>query len=448
MSNARRTTPRVARTLQYTDGLQPLRTAAVTAGAATAEASTGQIAILSAAKMLARVHPALAICVPDVSLVSRCPLPGETLVDACETLARAANPDIMVTTCRSPPAGALSLGIGADSPAATIHAGAMRWTARTGAEPQQITPDASSLLGVAMSVSLACGAIFRIAIGLPTVVARSFSLWTLNSSNDATGPSRLDPLDVGSTWMIGAGAVGSALAWWLQYVGVIGSWTIIDADLVDETNLNRSLGYFASHAGLTGQPAAAKADATSALIASSTPAIGWWSDFIKDDPVAPDVVLPIANEHEVRPAIAAYGHPVVLHATTSPSWTAELHRHLISTDDCIACRLPETAPRFQCATGPTSDRRDGSPRNDAALPFLSAGAGLLLASGLAQLQEGNWGSHTANHWRCWFDDSARVLSRTAWRCQASCSTTPPASVRRAIHGHTRWRALDPTQQPA
>lgn len=443
------TAARVARTLQYTNGLQPRCGAAVTAGAKSAETRSGQIAILSATNMLARVHPALAICVPDVPLIVPAPFHGGNLPEACETLARAANPDIAAESCNTTPANMLSVGIGSDSPAATIYAGAKRWTALTGRKPQAITRDSSSLLGLAISVSLACSTIFRIAIHLPTKPTRAVSLWSLTTTADATGPSQLGPLDIGSTWMVGAGAVGSALAWWLQYIGVLGPWIIIDGDFVDETNLNRSLGYFASHAGLTGHEPVAKADVTASLIGGATPFVGWWNDFIGDDPAAPDVLLPIANEYEVRPAIAAYGHPAVLHASTSPSWTAELHRHLIPRDDCIACRLPESAPRFQCATASVVAHTGGhASSSDAALPFLSGAAGVLLAAALAQLQEGNWTSHTANQWRFWFDHSARAISSSRWRCQDTCTATPPPSVRRAIHGHTRWSALDEAQNPS
>jgi hypothetical protein len=447
MPETRGTAARSARTLQYTNGVQPRCGAAVTAGASTAESRSGQIAILSATNMLARVHPALAICVPDVPLIVPAPFRGVNLAEACETLARAANPDITAGSCNTTPANMLSVGIGPDSPAATIHAGAKRWTALTGREPQAITQDSSSLLGLAMSVSLACSTVFRIAIDLSTEPTRAVSLWSFTATADATGPSDLGPLDIGSTWMLGAGAVGSALAWWLRFIGVVGPWTIIDGDFVDETNLNRSLGYFASHAGLTGHKAAAKANVTASLIAGATPFVGWWNDFIENDPAAPDVLLPIANEYEVRPAIAAYGHPAVLHASTSPSWTSELHRHLVPTDDCIACRLPESAPRFQCATAPTEAHSDcNASSTDAALPFLSGAAGVLLTAALGQLQEGNWSSQTANHWRCWFDQSARPISSSRWRCRGTCTATPPESVRRAIHGHTRWATLDPDPQ--
>ena len=315
----------------------------------------------------------------------------------------------------------------------------------TGREPQPITADDSSLLGIGMSISLACGYVFRTAIGLPALQDRSASIWTLDVVDHQTGPGTCGPLDLGATWMIGAGAVGSALVWWLQYTGITGSWTIVDGDTVDETNLNRSLSYFAADAGLTGRPPTNKAIAAAALLPGATPFPGWWDAFADRNPTAPDVLIPVANDRGVRPAIAAYGHPAVLHATTSPNWSAELHRHLIDTDDCMACRLPEDAPRFPCATGTLGTSTDRESQNDAALPFLSGAAGLLLLGGLVQLQEGALPAHTANHWRWWFDDSAHGVSTTRWRCRASCAATPSSLVRRAVHGHTRWRHLDPSQ---
>lgn len=434
---------RTARTLQYTGGAQPRCGAAVVAGRGTAETRSGQIAIVSAANMLARVHPALTVCVPDVPLIVPAPYPGGSLAEACTTLARAANPEIAADESAAVSASLLSVGIGPDAPTATVYAGAKRWTALTGTGPQPLTHDSSSLLGLAMSVSLACSTIFRLAIDLTSAPTRALSLWSLRATSDATGPPNVGPLDIGSAWMIGAGAVGSGLAWWLRFLGVTGPWTIIDGDYVDETNLNRSLGYFAPHVGVTGHGSVAKATATASLISGAIPFVGWWSDFIESDPAPPDVLLPVANEYEIRPAVAAYGHPAVVHASTSPSWTAELHRHLIPTDDCVACRLPEAVPRFQCATAPAqrpSGGSDGS--DDAALPFLSGAAGVLLAAALFQLQEGNWSSHTANHWRCWFDEAVRPISSSRWQCRDTCSATPPPPVRSAIHGRTRWAALD------
>jgi hypothetical protein len=153
------------------------------------------------------------------------------------------------------------------------------------------------------------------------------------------------------------------------------------------------------------------------------------------------VILPLANDYGVRADIAAYSHPATLHATTSRNWGAELHRHLIGTDGCIACRFPEEAPVFECATG-TVQRTPKDPGRDAALPFLSAAAGLVLTAALIQLSEGSWLGHSRNGWRLWFDDSATPLSSSRWHCTNGCLALSTPAVRGIVHGVTRWFSHD------
>jgi hypothetical protein len=436
---------RTDRTLRYTGGLHPRTPASVNCGQSAAQSPVGQAVTLTAVNMLARVHPTVVMTIPDVPLIVPCRFPSSSLAEACAALARAANPTVRTTSHPNALGQGMSIGIGIDAPPSTIYVGAQRWTALTGLERQPLSEDPSSLLGAAMAVSIACGNVFRAAIGLPVCMARAASLWTMTTTDQPTGPAEFGAIDVGSTWLIGAGAVGAGIAWWLQYVGVTGQWTVIDGDHVDETNLNRSLAFFAGDAGLTGDPPATKVDVAAKLINGAAPIASWWDDFVSSDPAMPDVLLPVANERAIRPSIACLGHPAVLHATTSPNWTAELHRHLLDHDDCIACRLPETAPRFQCATAIPETPADSLTGEDAALPFLSATAGLLLLAGLKQLEEGHWDSHQRNHWRWWFDDAARPIASTRWACRSVCTATPPPTVRRIAHGQTRWRTLDPDQ---
>lgn len=417
--------------------------AGVNTGSDTAATRVGQIAVLSAVNMLARVHPVVVLNIPDVSLIVDSPVAGPTLIDACFQLASAANPDVKVELCSERCEVPLSIGIGADAPAASVYAGGSRFTARTSATPQVLDEEPSTLLGVAMAVALAAGYVFRTAIAMPTVLNRSFSLWTLQETAEASGPGACGPVDVGDVWMIGAGAVGSGLAWWLHQIGVVGAWSIIDGDIVEASNLNRSLGLFAFHAGMTGLPSVPKAQAAAALIPGALAFPQWWDDWATTDPPSPDVLLPLANERAVRPTIAAYSHPAVLHASTSPDWSAELHRHLLGRDDCIACRLPDAVkPVFACATG-TIDGLMRDTQRDAALPFLSGAAGLLVLAGLLQLQHGHWSSHERNHWRVWFDQAPRALSHSRHLCSPACAATATSALRTCLHGGTRWCHLDP-----
>lgn len=436
---------RHARTLEYTGDRQPTGAAGITCSEDTASSPTGQWAILSAANLLARVHPEVHLAVPDASLVVPGPFGGTTLIEACHALAAAARSEVVVEHHVVLPPGILSMGIGADPGDATVYAGGLRWTARTDVRPVLISGDPSSLLGASMAVTLAAGIMFRKDIGLEVGCVRSFSLWTLAKTEDPTGPSACGPLDVGSVWMVGAGAVGSSFGWWLRQVGVVGTWTVIDGDDVDPTNLDRSLGLFEYQAGLAGERPANKADAVAGLIDGAEAFSHWWDDWVDEDRCSPDVLIPVANDFEVRAKIAAYSHPLTIHATTSRGWTAELHRHSPDRDGCIACRLPEAAPRFACATASEGDlppdrgsADDGSAGSrDAALPFLSGAAGLLLLAGLLQLQHGQWDEHSRNHWRVFFDDTP-VLRSGRWACSHTCTASMPVDVRASVHGHTRW----------
>jgi hypothetical protein len=429
------------RTLIYTGGVVPTVPAGITAGVDTASSPVGQAAILTAVNILARSHPEILLAVPDVPLVVPSPVEGATLRAACAELAYAARPEVIVTPADHLPAGALSLGVGPDSPQASLYAGAGRWTGLTGSSPLPITPEQSSLIGLGLAVTLATGWLFRQALGWSAVTDRFVSLWTMTSESKPTGPTDAGPVDVGSAWLVGAGAVGSGLAWWLSLLGVRGAWSIIDGDLADVTNLNRSLGLFAADAGLGGGDPIFKVDAAARFIPGSTPYRQWFDEWTASDPPSPDVFIPVANDRGIRSAAATYGHPATIHATTSRHWTAELHRHLPGIDGCVTCRLPDEAPQFACATGPAPPASP-NPGRDAALPFLSAAAGLLLASGLLQLQAGEWSRHRRNHWRIFFDESPGQLQSSLWSCRSGCTTTPPPAVRQALHATTRWSGLN------
>jgi hypothetical protein len=154
----------------------------------------------------------------------------------------------------------------------------------------------------------------------------------------------------------------------------------------------------------------------------------WFDQWSTAEPARTDLTLVLANERGVRAQAATLGDPILLHATTSPAWTAELHRHLPDVDDCPVCRIPDNlAPTFACSTGPIGP----TPAfGDAALPFLSAAAGLMLAIALQQLLPGHellTGRH--NHWRMCFEQAVQ-LRRSVHR--RACPHTLPASVRHTI----------------
>jgi hypothetical protein len=364
-----------------------------------------------------------------------------SLREACSRLASAVDPARIVEVTDVVPEGMDCMGIGDDAPRGTVFVGADRWTAFVGVEPVVITTDNSSVLGACMAVVLAHGCLYRRALGLPSAVPWSMSLWTLGETTERTGPSELDVVDVGTVWLVGAGAVGSCLAWWLSLIGVVGVWHVIDDDHIKQLNLDRSLTSFDADANEDPAAFTYKSEAVAQLLPGAVAHRMRWDAFRGLDLPLPDVIIPVANEDSVRAKISQLGHPAVIHATTGREWTAELHRHLPDKDGCLSCRLPPGTPIFACAEGEVPSQAPGI-RNDASLPFLSAAAGLLLLTGLLQLQSGEWERHDRNHWRAHFDEPSLRFSR--WSCSQDCATWSLPAVRARNFERTRWFALDRT----
>ncbi|MDP9301943.1 MAG: hypothetical protein M3P43_13785 [Actinomycetota bacterium] len=96
--------------------------------------------------------------------------------------------------------------------------------------------------------------------------------------------------------------------------------------------------------------------------------------------------------------------------------------------------------RFSCLTEgavPVPAESNGSA--DAALPFLSAGAGLLLSGALFRLGSGGLVEPAQNHWRVDFQSGHRMRQR---RRIASTTTAArsslPRDVRATINADRRW----------
>jgi hypothetical protein len=205
-------------------------------------------------------------------------------------------------------------------------------------------------------------------------------------------------------------------------------------------NTNRSLGFLAADAGWPGEAPVPKAERAAELI-GATPHVEWYHEWIETHPTSPsDLVLPLANDRGVRHLIGQRGEPILLSSTTSPHGTAALHRQIPGRDDCMDCRFPDpTTPKFECSTGavPTSEGTS----TDAALPFLSATAGLLLASGLLQLQVGSIGQRDENQWTLWVATTNRSWQASRRACATGCQNAMPAMTVRNLNRNSRWREL-------
>ncbi len=359
-----------------------------------ADSAPGHALLVSLVNQLARAHRRL-VLVGDLDR----PLRGadhfglESLRDASAGLAQAINPFIDVTVQSETFADEALVSFGIAAEGCDLRLGADGWVAKIGPDAA-ITERPTSVLGAGLVSCLAAATAFHRVLGASESPHGAYSLWDYGRQSDLQGPEVSGPLDVGRVLLVGAGAVGCALVWWLGFFGAAGDWTIADGDDVDVTNLNRQLLFLAADAGYPDQTPRNKADAVAARLGDGTLASPSW--YGQDDAVVRaryDLVLPLANERGARQLLQARAQPVFLHATTSPSWQAQLHRHVAGRDDCINCRLPEQASAFMCATGEVGREKPA----DASLPFLCATAGLLLLAEIIRLQQGRILEHEANY---------------------------------------------------
>ncbi|HUT57754.1 MAG TPA: ThiF family adenylyltransferase, partial [Phycisphaerae bacterium] len=356
-----------------------------------AESPRGQLAVLALVNTLARVHRHLYVQCPNSPLlVTRALLvepPSEhtSLAEAIVAQATAIDPFLEVRL--GPPLRVdAAIAVGEDiGDTVPWHVGFAGSIVTLAASPVPVDRQDGFSLGACFAACLASATLFKQVMAMPVGPLR-VSAWSLEDSKDAaSGPDTLGPVDVGSVLMAGAGAVGSSAAYWLRQSGIQGLWRVVDKDVTVLHNTNRSLGMTAADAGWPGQPSAPKATVAANLL--GTEGLVCWFDELHHDGPRPDLILPLANGRGVRTEVSQFGEPLLLHATTSRTWEAQLHRHIAGRDDCIVCRMPKSPSKatFECSTVPIGS---GGRSSDAALPFLSGTAGLLLVSGLYRLMLG------------------------------------------------------------
>lgn len=419
----------------------------IVVGVDAAQTRAGQVAALALTNMVARVHRRVILDVPNAPLLARALVEANELGEAIRATALAINPylEIRLPSPERQDAAA-SVGIGLSVPE-DVHF-MLAWRDGRGelllpgssatAPGRQL--DGEAMIGAAAASVLGAWGLFRLVHDQPVNPAA----W--DPTERVPGPTTptVDvprTVDVGHVQVIGAGAVASGLVYWLHEIGVAGLWEVVDGDVAELHNTNRCLCLLAADAGWpdgvpNGQPAM-KAKALATVI-KATPHEFWYETWEGVDR-RPDLILPLANSRGVRPLISARGEPLLLHATTSARWTAELHRHIPGIDDCPACRLPDTVtPTFECSTGPSVPDQPDSP--DAALPFLSAAAGLLLVVALLQLSSGTIAEQTQNHWLIDLGGSTAELRSLRHPPRDGCTHQLSQAVQQAIQHSTprRW----------
>jgi hypothetical protein len=423
----------------------------VVIGQDAAETRSGQLCALALLNMLARLHRSIRLVAPGVPLLVPFDGPATHLDEACRDTIMKIDPfnDLVVHATAAEdclPSGR-TIGLGHLAPQANLWIGASGYLGEVGGEPADFVDYGNYYIGAGIAACLGAAAALRLAAD-ETVAARRISFWEFSDGADATrGPDcPVEPLDVGRVWMIGAGAVGSAVAYWLSYPRVRGDWMVFDKDTVELHNTNRTLCLYPEDAGWHGRNPSNKAPLVASRIGAESVVgeYGKWATSYSGQ--LPDLILPLANENGVRGAVSNLGQPLLLHAATGRSWEAHFHRHVLTKDDCINCRLPESAGvELKCSQGvlPAAANAEGT---DASLPFLSATAGLMLVAALSQLHLAGPGAkflaQRFNRHSLLMD----LRSERSWQsgvCTCTEGRVHPktAAALHALHAGSRWYSL-------
>jgi molybdopterin/thiamine biosynthesis adenylyltransferase len=276
----------------------------------------------------------------------------------------------------------------------TIRLDGGGWLARV-VRDESIEPvdiEDTNPIGPAVAACLGSAEAFKTVVGAPeagltdAVTYDAFSHEAYEEAVTPAHPGLPMSINLGTVRMVGVGSVGSAAAYFLRRLSVEGALQLVDYDPVELVNLNRSPLFTARHA----LEETSKAEATAEFLADHMDVQtfeGGYDEFTETAPETADIVLPLANERNVRRSIQYDRPPLMIHASTGQS-DVFVRRNIPLEDPCLLCHFPpETAETdAACAAGeaPTSDdSEDNGP--DAAFPFASFLAGCFMAGELAKL---------------------------------------------------------------
>ena len=438
---------RDARTIDYLESDWAVDAAvSVEAGDDACSTPAGQLVLLTLVNQLMRFHRIVRVSIsdPDAAMLVSGVCGGTSLGHEMVKLASRIDPygQFRVDT-QAGGISDVSIGVGgACRKGLSWYLGIDRCTAELATSPLSLGyRTGADLRGAGAAAILGAAAAMKTVLGL-RAVPRRLSVWNLQEGDLAdAGPPELPSVDVGRTLMIGAGAVGAGVVYWLMHWGQHSPWAIVDGDHVELHNTNRCVLFFPDDAGWLGGGARFK----SACLAEYLPAVRHiekWYDEAPETGGEFDTVLVLANERDVRTQVSHRNDPVQFQATTSRNWVAQLHRHIAGVDDCIRCRMLDIrTPNMECSEGATATVEKPQ-RPDAALPFLSLASGLMLVSKLQHLQLGEFGLSRVNRWDWDFKSTHQMDVSGIRQCRDNCTMGLSVEARRHIAAATCWQDRD------
>jgi hypothetical protein len=269
------------------------------------------------------------------------------------------------------------------------------WTAlgRRGGSAQDYRRDLATAPAAALAAAIGAADLFKRAIGHPTnewIGQIKWCTWHHKLHSDVLhcAPATVSQTaELGDLLIAGVGAVGSALLYVLSLMPLQGHVTVLDRDVVEASNLNRSPLFTALNAAQS----RTKTDVAGGLLRSlgiHVEAVqGAWRD--NSERLAEsgfDAWVSLTNEDGAWAEVPFQLPPIVLHGTTTSGWGIGFGRHIPRVEDCTACRLPRPHAEFRgpCAEGQINSSDLQEPVT-ASLPFLSTASAALIATELLKL---------------------------------------------------------------
>lgn len=367
------------------------------------ETYDGRVLARTVTNLLSRFARDVDLAFPSVAPDTELPSHGHTLAEQCLHQMWAADPHGRFGWANRSNEReyecAIVLGEGDEAIEAdtTIHADGSGWIARVARDEhttvQRVLDD--NPIGPTVAACLAVMEGFKSVNGLPDdqlsaeITYDVFQHEVDDQITPGTHPSLQPPLEFGTVQMVGVGSVGSAAVRFLARLPVTGSIQLIDHDVVELVNLNRSPLFEAVHALKRVPKVEMAGEFLKGYDLNVSAHDTTYEGFESEDADPPDVILPLANEQGVRSQIQHNRPPLMLHATTSGA-DVTVRRNIPIDEACLLCHFPPDSPAVNepCATAPTLTSgadTDSDDSGDAALPFSSFLAGSFVATELVKL---------------------------------------------------------------
>jgi hypothetical protein len=334
------------------------------------------------------MSPNVSFDFPEQKLLPPLPWSGRDLHTIVQDTARAADPYGRFER-RSAAAGDYVLNLSRHSAENVVHGSG--WGAYTGQEPSPLSRSPfPNPVGPALASAIACARLFGSmdgSLGGPFILDAYNYTGTVPTSD--FWPGVLEP---GTIWSIGTGSVGTAAMYFLSLATQSFDWGGFDMDEVKVENLDRSPIFSVADAVEHRR----KVDVTANFLRQAGVRVAFAEDHSLDEAEhwlgrqngTPDLLVSAANEREVRYVTEAYAPPLQIYATTGENENVTAFRHIPLIEPCSCCAFPPEKPKdTDCASGSVTL---AGKQVDAALPYLSFAAGVMICGEIIRAQAANY----------------------------------------------------------